>query len=214
MPRELSPYRLSLDEAAAGLAEFRQLLDGSAELSEGIDLLPFFIARPDLAALVGSIAISVHRINAVADEFDLFGNFRCDWCVGDSAGRSYAFVEFEDARANSVFADGPKYHAEWGRRFEHGFSQLVDWFWAVDQYRDTIDFQRRFGTGPVQFVGILVIGRRRFLSPDQVARLRWRVEKVWVNGHKVYCQTFDDLYDHLAALLHFYRSMVTRGDSP
>jgi hypothetical protein len=113
---------------------------------------------------------------------------------------------------NSVFGGGPKYHEEWGRRFEHGFSQLVDWFWALDTYRGVPDFTRRFGAAPVQFFGMLVVGRRQFLQDHQVERLRWRLDRVLINNHKITCITFDDLYDFISKRVGYLRSVADRGD--
>lgn len=212
MSKELRPFTLSLAQCEGDLVAYRALLDHAAELSEGRDILPFFRARPHLVAMAGSLNLQLHQIDRLCEEFDLFGNFRCDWAVGDSGSGAYTLIEFEDARPASVFGGGTKYHEEWGRRFEHGFSQLVDWFWAVDAYRGNPDFQRRFGTGPVQFFGLLVVGRRQFLRGDQLDRLKWRLDRVTINTHKVTCITFDDLYDFLAKRLQYIRRIADHGE--
>jgi Domain of unknown function (DUF4263) len=212
MNKVLEPITLSLAECEQDIDAFKSLLDTQAELSEGKDILPFFRSHPHLAAMIGSISLHVHKIDRACHEFDLFGNFRCDWAVGDYASRSYTLIEFEDARRNSVFAAGEKYHEEWGRRFEHGFSQLVDWFWAIDAYRGNPDFCRRFGDGPAQFFGILIVGRRAFLTPAQEDRMKWRLDRVTINTSKITCITFDELYDLLRKRLAFIRGIADRGN--
>jgi hypothetical protein len=212
MSKELRPFALSLAQCEQDLGAFKALLDGKDELSEGNDILPFFRAHPHLAAMIGSSGQRLDQIDRACEELDLFGNFRCDWAAGYWHGRSYTLVEFEDARRNSVFAVGGKYTEDWGRRFEHGFSQLVDWFYAVDMYRDNPDFRQRFGGGPVRFSGVLVAGRRHFLTPSQVERLAWRRDRVTINTNQINFFTFDDLYDDLSGRLLFVRRIADHGD--
>jgi hypothetical protein len=212
MSKELQPFASSLVQCERDLSEFAALLAGKAELSEAQDILPFFSSHPQLIAMAGTWNTQMHRVDRICSEFDLFGNFRCDWAVGDTKSRVYSLIEFEDARPNSVFGGGQKYHEEWGRRFEHGFSQLVDWFWALDTNRSVPDFTRRFGTGNVQFLGMLVIGRRQFLLDHQEERLRWRQERVLINSHKITCITFDELHDFIGERLHYFRDLADSGD--
>ena len=212
MSKTVPAYKLSLAEAAASVVALRSLLDGKAELSEREDIQPFFAAHPSLVALTGSLNTQLHRIDRLASEFDLFGNFRCDWVVGDSTSQTYTLVEFEDARRNSIFGGGTKYHEEWGRRFEHGFSQLVDWFWALDAYRGNPDLRKRFGAEPKQFFGLLIIGRDQFIEPDQRERLEWRTRAVPIGLNRIPCITFDQLYQFLDDRLRFVRQIIEQGD--
>lgn len=212
MNKDLQPFTLSLAQCERDLEEFKSLLDTNAELSESKDILPFFHDHPHLAALAGTWNTQIHQIDRLCSEYDLFGNFRSDWAVGDWESRTYTLIEFEDARPNSVFGGGQKYHEEWGRRFEHGFSQLVDWFWTLDHHRNVPDFTRRFGTGNIQFCGMLVVGRRQFLQDHQVERLRWRLDRVLINNHKITCITFDELNDFLCKRIKYVRNIADRGD--
>ena len=117
-------------------------------------------------------------------------------------------MEIEDARHYSVFGSGDKYHGEWGRRFEHGYSQLVDWFWALDMYRDNIDFRKRFGGELHSFSGVLLIGRSKYLDDTMRERLHWRVEKVSINSNKVICMTFDDLRERMETRIKLLRAVA------
>jgi hypothetical protein len=92
---------------------------------------------------------------------------------------------------------GRKATKEWSRRFEHGFSQIVDWFCHLDDFKKTDRFHRNFGYGHIDFVGLLLIGRNEGLDADDVRRLRWRTHNVIVNSHAVVCMTYDDLFREL-----------------
>ena len=81
----------------------------------------------------------------------------------------------------------------WGRRFEHGFSQLVDWFFAFDDLKHTAGLPACSGKVTCEFYGLLVIGRSADLSEHDFARLRWRSDRVSINTHKVICLTYDEL---------------------
>src|SRR4051812_41598714 len=81
------------------LRDFEQLLQRD-ELSEGQDILPFFETHSHLSSLIGMLNRSIGRIDLLAHEYDIFGDFRSDLVVGDSARFAYTLVEFEDARQN------------------------------------------------------------------------------------------------------------------
>jgi len=120
----------------------------------------------------------------IAWEYDIFGDFACDLVIGDWARREYCFVEFEDARSNSIFTRrSSKATREWGRRFEHGYSQIIDWYHKLDT-RPVPDLLSRFGHPEIRYEAVLVIGRQRHLNEGEQQRLRWRSEKVAVNNKK------------------------------
>ncbi|HUO11111.1 MAG TPA: Shedu anti-phage system protein SduA domain-containing protein [Phycisphaerae bacterium] len=188
------------------------MLAATTELSEKTHILPFFRARPNLSAFAGTFNMPVERIDLLGHELDIFGHFRCDLAVGNSRERAFSLIEFEDARPSSVFAEGTKYHDEWGKRFEHGFSQLVDWFWTIDDQRHSNDFARRFGGSDARFFGMLVTGRRAFVDSVGQSRLRWRSDSVSIGGHKIAFVTFDDLLEALEAKLQYLRTIADAGD--
>lgn len=106
------------------------------------------------------------------------------------------------------------YHDEWGKRLEHGFSQVIDWVWCLDAYRTTPDYIRNFGNGDAKFFAMLVIGRAKFTNNtlDQINRLKWRHTHVALHGIQVQCITFDDLYEFLHRRLAFIRGIADRGN--
>jgi hypothetical protein len=100
-------------------------------------------------------------------------------------------VEFEEATATSVFKKTGR--PDWSARFEHGFSQIVDWFQILDDMKNTNRFREQFGTSLADYTGVLVVGRSGFLDTAQRDRQRWRSMNVLVAGRRVECMTFDDL---------------------
>jgi len=166
-------HSLDLTLCQTQLAELKQLLQANQVLSEQNDILPFFRARQQIAALMGSLHPRLNRSDLIAFEYDLFGDFSCDLVIGDSVRQSYCFVEFENAVANSVFvSNAKKVTPEWSGRFEHGFSQIVDWFWKLNDLERTEDFENRFRSRSIDYVGLLVIGRKEHLDLREQKRLQ------------------------------------------
>jgi hypothetical protein len=202
------------DPAAARvqLSELRQFLAAHPELSERGELLPFVRARPHLTALFGIYNPNQSRYDLLAREYPLFGEFRCDFAVGDSAAKSYAFVELEDARAASIFIKKKgKFAPEWSPRFEHGYSQVVDWFYKLQTMTDTPDMEARLGKRAVIYTGVVVVGRDQHLSAGERLRLDWRREHVVVNSKKVVCVTYDQLCDDLGFRLDSFSQAAQAG---
>ncbi len=82
----------------------------------------------------------------------LFGDFACDLVVGHSAQNAFCFIEFEDAGPTSLFIQrGKRVTRDWSPRFEHGYSQIIDWFHKVDDMRRSDDLIARFGTRSISF---------------------------------------------------------------
>jgi hypothetical protein len=135
----------------------------------------------------------------MAREYDLFGDFTCDFIIGSRKSRQpiYCMIEFEDAQQNSIFKKKPgKHTSEWSPRFEQGFFQLVDWFYQLDDMKQTSNFREKFGSNP-EFYGLLVIGRNQFLTQSERRRLDWISGNVLIGSSKLYCKTFDDLYEDM-----------------
>src|SRR5207248_10727782 len=131
-----------------------------------------------------------------------FGDFSCDLVVGDSGAKGYSFIEFEDAGPRSIFVQqGQKATREWSPRFEHGYSQIIDWFYKLDDRRNSDDCEARFGKRAIDFTGVLVIGRRQYLQPGESLRLDWRRQHVIVHSKRIICVTYDDLFSDLQLLV-------------
>jgi hypothetical protein len=190
--------KFDLKQCREELDKFRTLLNSKVELLEKDDLRPFFRDSPQLTAFLGSIFPTLSPANQLAYEFPIFGDFAADIVIGNAGRRVYCAIELEDASEASVFLTrGKKSTKEWGRRFEHGFSQLVDWFFSFDDHVKTDALARHFGREHIVFFGMLLIGRSSHLSDHEHQRLKWRADRVLVNSHKIVCRTYDELYADL-----------------
>jgi hypothetical protein len=177
------------------------------ELKERQHILPFFRKHKNVAALIGIYAPRIVEIDRLNIEYSLYGDFRADLIIGDWQRKNYCMVEFEDATKDSVFKATNRTTTEWSDRFNHGFGQLVDWLWKVDDFRNTGQGRSIFGNDTFSFMGVLVIGRDAFLTTEEAARLEWRMNKVNVDSNKIVCVTFDQLASDLRDKLTIYKSM-------
>jgi hypothetical protein len=191
------------------LSEFKILLDSKAELSERNDILPFFKARPNLSSQIATLIRHMVNIEKIAFEFDVYGDFASDIAVGDLSSNTFCFIEFEDAKLESIFVqNGSKYKLEFSSRLEHGFSQIIDWFYKLDGLQNTDDLEERFGKNKIEYEGILIIGRDQFLDISLKKRLDWRARKTVVNSKHFYCYTFDELYNVLDSKIKMLRLLT------
>lgn len=199
--RRFEPFVLDRTALKSELEAFRLLLTpDDKELSEQKDILPFFKAHRNLASLIGFAKSHLSLPNVIKSEFSFVGDHACDLAVGEQreeAGQ-FCFIEFEDGRKTSVYRHGTKGTPDWATRLEHGFSQIVDWFCVLADQSQTKSFREFFGTDLADYCGLLVIGRDRFLSDAERARLRWRSQNTLVGGKPVSIITFDQLFRDLA----------------
>lgn len=185
------------------VAEFKALLDLKQHLKERDELLPHFKGRKNLSALIGTYVPGIINPDRVAYEYDLFGDFACDIVIGDSQSNTYLFVELEDAAPNSIFKKIPKSTPEWAPRLEHGYSQIVDWFWKIEDQSRTNDFKHRFNVENISYHGLLIVGRSSSLASREMERLKWRQDKTVVNSNRISILTFDQLHADLDRRLRY-----------
>lgn len=186
------------------LLAFEELLSKNPNLEESSQILPFFRKSPYLSALVGKVYFpDIVEANRIAFEFDVFGDFKADLVIGDFQNESYTFVEFEDGKANSIFKKSlGKYQKEWSNKFEHGYSQIIDWFWKLDDLKQSTSFEAIFGGRDIDFEGILIIGRNSSLeSIIDKKRFRWRRRHTIIQSKKIHCVTYDELLEDLKQLM-------------
>lgn len=184
-------------QARSEIDRFRQLLSSKVDLSETGDLLPLFKKNKHLIALLGTFNNSISNMDRIAYEFDLFGDFVCDFAVGDSNNLAYCFIEFEDATEHSVFCPSQRPSSEWGRRFEKGFSQIADWALQLDQCKVLNTFRNRFGSHTIDSHSVLIVGRACYVDSAEEERLRWRKSCVSINNQKISCMTYDHLLEEM-----------------
>jgi hypothetical protein len=187
------------------ITAFRKLLQSRATLKERAEIQAFFKKRKQLSAFIGTYAPNIGLADRLAYEFPLVGDFAADIMLGNKDKGIFCAVEFEDGNPDSIFTTVPKKSTtEWSRRFEHGFSQLVDWFYALDDFKKTERFARDFGHGHIMFLGLLILGRSAGVSASDRNRLRWRTENVRIASHTIECLTLDDLCQHLEWRISFF----------
>ena len=204
--KEFTSIKLDLSQARKELEAFGKFLNEHQELDEQKEILPFFRSHQQLSGLIGLLDPNISTIDSIAFEYDIFGDFRSDLVIGDSEQNTYLFVEFEDAKEKSIFKKlKKKYMAEWSPRFEHGYSQLIDWFWRLDGARSSDLFLERFGRNQAfRFEGMLIIGRDQFVSERDRMRLQWRTDRVTVDSKHIRGYTYDELFNMLSRRLNRY----------
>ncbi len=133
--------------------ELRDLLAAKPDLKEKKDILPFFRKRLQLSGACGFYYnAGVLRPDRLAWEYDLFGDFACDLVVGDWAKKNYTFVEFEDAGPKSLFVhQGKRTTRAWSPRLDQGYGQIIDWFYKLDDRRNSDDCEARFGKCSIDY---------------------------------------------------------------
>ncbi len=198
-------------------AEFlalERLLASKVDLSEMGDIQPLFKASKQLSAFLGVFSPDIGPATHLAYDFPFFGDYKADLLVGNLSANHFCVIEFENAGPDSLFKKQPnRPNPEWSSRFEHGFSQLTDWFFNLDDYKKTYGFTKTFGHGHVSFTGLLIIGRSASLDPMKRTRLRWRSDKVRIDSNAVICVTFDDVCETLRKRYAWYRGAASLENS-
>ncbi len=207
---QLKNLALKKSDAKRELTAFKELLDvkGKGDLREASDILPFFNANEHLCALMGTYNPNIidYKNISIAREFSIFGDHKADLVIGDTKHRQFCFIEFEDAKSTSIFNPaGAKSTPEWSARYDHGFSQLVDWILWIENNKGNAAYATRFQAPSIQYNMLLIIGRERDLSdPSRRERFEWRNDSVVVASKKVHCITYDKLYEDLAQRLRIF----------
>jgi hypothetical protein len=208
---DFQPHSLNLAACRQQVQELRALLDSSADLAESV-FHDFFEPRAHLRALVGLYNTSLASPDRLAWQYPIFGDFRCDFAIGDGVRKAYTFVEYEDARPNSLFVkQGEKAMRAWSSRFDGGYSQIIDWFYKLHVMTDTPDMEARFGKRSIRYTGVLIIGRDQHLQADEQLRLEWRQEHVVVNSKHIVGVTYDQLVEDLLFRLDQYTAAGAAG---
>lgn len=185
--------------------ELDTLLKSKHPLDEAKDILPFFKTRHDLSTLISWYFPNISNADVFAHEYPIYGDFKADLVLGDSTTHNYLLVEFENGDTDSIFKKKKgKSTPDWAQRFEGAFSQLLDWLWKLEDMRSTANFTHAFGNRQAKFQGLIVIGKDMSLSQQEIARLKWRVDKVVVDSNAVFCVSFNELCAHTDSWLKKY----------
>lgn len=204
--KEFKQHNVNPTQVMTDVADLERLLKGCNRLSEKRDLLPFFNNHEQLAGALGFYTTGTSFGDKIALEFDIFGDFKADIVVGNSKNQEFLLIELEDAKPYSIFKKTTRTVPDWAPRFEHGYSQIIDWLWRLEDVRRTSAFTEKFGSNDVVFHGLLVIGRRQRLQQREQNRLRWRQDRTIVNSRKISCVTYDDLVTDLGYWASLWKS--------
>ena len=190
---ELGRCKVQLDELEAFLAANVELKETKAG-----GLQEFFDARLDLLLLLGDVFGPGFWPIKHKKEFSIFNEFRADYAIADVSMSKFLFIEFENAKADSIFSikskSGSTISYEWSSRFEHGFSQVLDWHFRIDDYRRSSKIKEHFGQQDIEYEGLLVIGRDAAVAKQgSEDRLKWRIENTTIKSRRIHCLTFDRL---------------------
>lgn len=189
------PHGFDIAQAQVELAEFKKLLDTNTDLKERDQVLSGFAKWPNLCAMFGLYHGRIRIADRIRREFTIGQLFRADLAVAKSGTDYVCLVEFEGASAECIFRPGKRKVDEWAQAFEKGFSQVVDWAWAVENHRLLPEFKDAFGSEWPDYQAVLVIGRDTALdgyTPRD--RWKWRGRAVTVSGRPVTLVTFDELF--------------------
>src|SRR5436309_2927700 len=207
---DFQQHTLDLAACRQQVQDLKDLLAGSSDLAEAV-FHDFFEPRSHLRALIGLYNDWIGQPDRLAWQYPIFGDFRCDFAIGDWARKAYTFVEYEDARPNSLFVkQGEKVNRAWSSRFEAGLSQLIDWFYKLAVMTDTPDMEARLGKRSVRYTGVVLIGREQHLQAGERLRLEWRQEHLVVNSRHIACITYDQLLTDLSFRLDKYKEAEKR----
>lgn len=205
---KLEPGTFDLAQCEKSLNEYGDFLNAKIEIEEtGLgSLQEFFEQRLNLLLLMGDMFGPGFWPTHYQKEFVLLNEFRADYVVSDQTKRKFLFIEFESAKEHSIFSEkndgktGISYH--WSGRFEHGFSQIVDWQFRMDDYRRSSKIEEHFGSDDITFQGVLVIGRDYFLKKHGTnKRFDWRLKNITVQSRPIHCLTYDKLYHEMVGRL-------------
>src|SRR6516165_10651295 len=142
---QLNPIQLDFGQAESELSDYKRFLQDHLTFSEK-EVVAHLKKRCHLCCLIGSMIAGVPRANVYKFEFQIQGAFRADLVVGNSDRKRFVLVEFESGGKNSLF--GPKQTnqmRDWSNEIGHGFGQLVDWGWAIDNEGNSQILKNNFG---------------------------------------------------------------------
>lgn len=188
--------------------ELKQLLINKAELKEAEDILPFFKMRPNICSLITNYFPYIKSGDLIAPEYSIGGDFRADLIVGSSIDKKYILVEFEDGNPDSIFKlKKGKSKRDWSKRFEGAYSQLTDWLWKLEDNRSTANFTSTFGGQRAKFHGLIITGKDMNLIPEEVDRLKWRMDTTSIDNNQINVISFNELHADMDFWLTKYHNV-------
>ena len=207
---------LDYGQAEKELAELRKFLNDNPIFKES-KIVKELKKRLHASCLIGSLIAGAPKPDLYKFEFPLLGTFRADLVVGSSHSRRFVLVEFEGAGVTSLFGPGgTALMRDWSKELEHGFGQLVDWAWQVNDAPGLTTLQSAFGCNIAGAVSLLVCGRDAHMDIAERKRFDYRATKVAIQGMITTVLTYDGLLvflqDQIEAIksyIHYGRTLLT-----
>ena len=195
--RYFDDHQFDLAIARQELTEFKALLDANGPLSERAQVLANFKNWSHLCSLFGEYHPLIKTADLIKRELTIGANFRADLGVRLDGTANVCLIEFEGASENDIFKKGSATRiAPWATPMEKGFSQIVDWAWALDTHRGLPEFEDAFGSRRPNVAAVLVIGRSSSLT-NSTNKDRWEWRSGWAKFSHiqgVHLQTYDELH--------------------
>jgi hypothetical protein len=195
----LQPFEINEAAARQELATLKKWMDEHEWFIER-DIVKKLRETKYLCGYLGKLsplAIPTH----MQFEVSLLGAFRADLVVGDLIKQRYVFIEFEGGSKNSIYSSSEANQMRsWGREFSKGWSQLMDWSWAMRERNDILG--AALGSAKPHATYYLVCGRDAcFSGPTKTVdeeRYKWLSDNAIIAGGQLICMTYDSMVAWLA----------------
>ena len=202
------------DQCQKELEEVRQLfapypnideIKGEGDLLGGLQGI--FERRTQLFALLGKIVFG--EIATKWNKNAPFGDFIADFVIANKTEKKVCLIEFEDAKEESIFAkktrSGRTVTYEWSPRFDHGYSQILDWKYHAVEEKESV--KKDFDQKPKEIEFALFIGWSKYLKRSNLQeRFDFRKNKVTIESKAFCCMCFDSLIEELQEKLDLYNA--------
>ncbi|MEZ9128609.1 Shedu anti-phage system protein SduA domain-containing protein [Vibrio sp. 10N.222.55.B11] len=202
---------LDLNEAEKELNAYKALLDRQVEIGE-TELQNFFASHIQLMWLMGRVT-GVDAPVKYNAESSVFSKYRTDYMITNEDNSKYSFIEFEEAKLNSIFksrSGQTTTRFDWSNTFEHGVSQVTDWFYLLSENYGTDLMENEFQCRKINYQGVVIAGRDKSIaSPEQNNRLHWRIGNTVIGSKQILFFTFDTLYEAMRDQLDIIKDLST-----
>lgn len=205
----------SLDDAEfntgqldAQLHALDELLAQNGTLSERDDVLPFFRDNRQIALALSLFHSDMGVPDRIGFEYGINGRFVADIVVGNSKKGIFLFVEVENPSDDSIFKMKGRNTSYWSPVFHDGFTQLVDWTYALFDLASEKDRQLQFGSMSPSLMPMLIIGRESALSGEESDRLKWHNQHVTLRSNRVRVLLFDEIVARIREKVKLFRSLT------
>ena len=207
MASQFFHINFSFDIAEAELAAFKAWFAHKNFLGEK-EIMTELKSRLQMCALLASTG-AIPAPDLIRFELTMLGLFRTDLVIGNSATRKFVLVEFEDAKANSIFQRGTNQYRHWARRLEHGIGQVVDWAWLRADNPSAVVLTEAFG-GEIRYNAYVVVcGRDSSIAEGtERRRFEFRRHRMMIEGFPIQILTYDGMIEAMEQQLQVGRTFA------